>query len=91
MVAMSDEAFVAAVRQAVETRSRLTGGSYLDHLAERVYWYPAWALNLPLAWLGAAAHARHVARRWRRGPARARSGAAPLAPAPPTSGMPELM
>jgi N-acetylglucosaminyldiphosphoundecaprenol N-acetyl-beta-D-mannosaminyltransferase len=28
----------------------ITGGSYLDHLAERVYWYPPWALKLPLGW-----------------------------------------
>lgn len=29
----------------------ITGGSYLDHLAERVYWYPAWANQLRLGWL----------------------------------------
>ena len=29
----------------------ITGGSYLDHLAERVYWYPAWANRMRLGWL----------------------------------------
>jgi len=28
----------------------ITGGSYLDHLAERVYWYPGWANKLRLGW-----------------------------------------
>ncbi|HYY21456.1 MAG TPA: WecB/TagA/CpsF family glycosyltransferase [Thermoleophilaceae bacterium] len=28
----------------------LTGGSYLDHLAECVYWYPAWTNRLYLCW-----------------------------------------
>ena len=29
----------------------ITGGSYLDHLAERVYWYPDWANRMRLGWL----------------------------------------
>jgi N-acetylglucosaminyldiphosphoundecaprenol N-acetyl-beta-D-mannosaminyltransferase len=29
----------------------ITGGSYLDHLAERVYWYPGWANRMRLGWL----------------------------------------
>jgi N-acetylglucosaminyldiphosphoundecaprenol N-acetyl-beta-D-mannosaminyltransferase len=28
----------------------ITGGSYLDHLAERVYWYPAWTSRMRLNW-----------------------------------------
>jgi N-acetylglucosaminyldiphosphoundecaprenol N-acetyl-beta-D-mannosaminyltransferase len=29
----------------------ITGGSYLDHLAERVYWYPRWVIKFRIAWL----------------------------------------
>ena len=53
---LPDEEFIEAVRQAVETRSPLTisfiNPDYVlrGHLAERVYWYPPWALKLPLAW-----------------------------------------
>ena len=42
----------------------ITGGSYLDHLAERVYWYPPWALKLPLAW--AYRLTREPGRLWKR-------------------------
>ena len=28
----------------------ITGGSYLDHLAERVYWYPRWVNRMRLGW-----------------------------------------
>jgi N-acetylglucosaminyldiphosphoundecaprenol N-acetyl-beta-D-mannosaminyltransferase len=28
----------------------ITGGSYLDHLAERVYWYPGWVNAMRLGW-----------------------------------------
>lgn len=28
----------------------ITGGSYLDHLAERVYWYPPWVNRMRLGW-----------------------------------------
>jgi N-acetylglucosaminyldiphosphoundecaprenol N-acetyl-beta-D-mannosaminyltransferase len=42
----------------------ITGGSYLDHLAERVYWYPPWALKLPLAW--AYRLGREPGRLWKR-------------------------
>jgi N-acetylglucosaminyldiphosphoundecaprenol N-acetyl-beta-D-mannosaminyltransferase len=28
----------------------ITGGSYLDHLAERVYWYPKWVNKTRLGW-----------------------------------------
>jgi N-acetylglucosaminyldiphosphoundecaprenol N-acetyl-beta-D-mannosaminyltransferase len=42
----------------------ITGGSYLDHLAERVYWYPAWVDKLWLSW--AYRLAREPRRLWRR-------------------------
>jgi N-acetylglucosaminyldiphosphoundecaprenol N-acetyl-beta-D-mannosaminyltransferase len=29
----------------------ITGGAYVDHLAERVYWYPPWATRLRICWL----------------------------------------
>jgi N-acetylglucosaminyldiphosphoundecaprenol N-acetyl-beta-D-mannosaminyltransferase len=29
----------------------ITGGAYLDHLAEKVYWYPPWAIKLRICWL----------------------------------------
>lgn len=29
----------------------ITGGSYLDHLAERVYWYPGWVNRMRLGWV----------------------------------------
>jgi N-acetylglucosaminyldiphosphoundecaprenol N-acetyl-beta-D-mannosaminyltransferase len=28
----------------------MTGGAYLDHLAERVYWYPSWVNKMRLGW-----------------------------------------
>ena len=42
----------------------ITGGSYLDHLAERVYWYPAWVSRVRLGW--AYRMAREPRRLWRR-------------------------
>ena len=42
----------------------ITAGSYLDHLAERVYWYPRWMGRLPLAW--AYRLAREPRRLWKR-------------------------
>lgn len=42
----------------------ITGGSYLDHLAERVYWYPGWANKLRLGW--AYRLAREPRRLWKR-------------------------
>ena len=42
----------------------ITGGSYLDHLAERVYWYPAWVNKLRLGW--AYRLTREPGRLWRR-------------------------
>jgi N-acetylglucosaminyldiphosphoundecaprenol N-acetyl-beta-D-mannosaminyltransferase len=42
----------------------ITGGSYLDHLAERVYWYPAWVNRLRLGW--AYRLSREPGRLWKR-------------------------
>ncbi len=42
----------------------ITGGSYLDHLAERVYWYPDWTTRLRLNW--AYRLYREPRRLWRR-------------------------
>jgi N-acetylglucosaminyldiphosphoundecaprenol N-acetyl-beta-D-mannosaminyltransferase len=42
----------------------ITGGSYLDHLAEDVYWYPDWTLRLRLNW--AYRLYREPRRLWRR-------------------------
>lgn len=28
----------------------ITGGAYLDHVAERVYWYPRWVVKMRLCW-----------------------------------------
>ncbi|MBD0283285.1 MAG: WecB/TagA/CpsF family glycosyltransferase [Thermoleophilaceae bacterium] len=42
----------------------ITGGSYLDHLAERVYWYPGWANRMRLGW--AYRLSREPRRLWKR-------------------------
>lgn len=42
----------------------ITGGSYLDHLAERVYWYPGWTNTLRLGW--AYRLSREPRRLWKR-------------------------
>lgn len=42
----------------------ITGGSYLDHLAERVYWYPGWVNKLRLGW--AYRLSREPGRLWKR-------------------------
>ena len=42
----------------------ITGGSYLDHLAERVYWYPSWVNKMRLGW--AYRLAREPGRLWKR-------------------------
>jgi N-acetylglucosaminyldiphosphoundecaprenol N-acetyl-beta-D-mannosaminyltransferase len=42
----------------------ITGGSYLDHLAERVYWYPGWVNALRLGW--AYRLSREPRRLWKR-------------------------
>ena len=42
----------------------ITGGSYLDHLAERVYWYPGWANKARLGWVYRLS--REPGRLWKR-------------------------
>ena len=42
----------------------ITGGSYLDHLAERVYWYPGWVNKTRLGW--AYRLSREPGRLWKR-------------------------
>ena len=42
----------------------ITGGSYLDHLAERVYWYPPWVNKMRLGW--AYRLSREPGRLWKR-------------------------
>ncbi len=42
----------------------ITGGSYLDHLAERVHWYPRWVNRMRLGW--AYRLFREPGRLWRR-------------------------
>jgi N-acetylglucosaminyldiphosphoundecaprenol N-acetyl-beta-D-mannosaminyltransferase len=42
----------------------ITGGSYLDHLAERVYWYPSWVNKMRLGW--AYRLTREPGRLWKR-------------------------
>jgi len=42
----------------------ITGGSYLDHLAERVYWYPGWVNTMRLGW--AYRLTREPGRLWKR-------------------------
>src|SRR2546429_1802752 len=42
----------------------ITGGSYLDHLAERVYWYPGWVNKTRLGW--AYRLTREPGRLWKR-------------------------
>lgn len=42
----------------------ITGGSYLDHLAERVYWYPDWVNKMRLGW--AYRLTREPGRLWKR-------------------------
>ena len=42
----------------------MTGGAYLDHLAERVYWYPGWVNKMRLGW--ALPAVREPGRLWKR-------------------------
>ena len=42
----------------------ITGGAYLDHVAERMYWYPAWMVRTRLCW--AYRLAKEPRRLWKR-------------------------
>jgi N-acetylglucosaminyldiphosphoundecaprenol N-acetyl-beta-D-mannosaminyltransferase len=43
--------WVAEVGPRLNVPVIITGGSYLDHLAERIYWYPPLVIKLRIAWL----------------------------------------
>jgi N-acetylglucosaminyldiphosphoundecaprenol N-acetyl-beta-D-mannosaminyltransferase len=42
----------------------ITGGAYLDHVAERMYWYPGWVVKMRLCW--AYRLAKEPRRLWKR-------------------------
>ena len=42
----------------------ITGGAYLDHVAERMYWYPGWVIKMRLCW--AYRLAKEPRRLWKR-------------------------
>jgi N-acetylglucosaminyldiphosphoundecaprenol N-acetyl-beta-D-mannosaminyltransferase len=42
----------------------ITGGAYLDHVAERMYWYPEWMVRMRLCW--AYRLAKEPGRLWKR-------------------------
>jgi N-acetylglucosaminyldiphosphoundecaprenol N-acetyl-beta-D-mannosaminyltransferase len=56
--------WVWQVADRLEVPVIITGGSYLDHLAERVYWYPPWASKMKLSW--AYRLSREPGRLWKR-------------------------
>jgi N-acetylglucosaminyldiphosphoundecaprenol N-acetyl-beta-D-mannosaminyltransferase len=43
--------FVTGYRDRITAPVIMTGGSYLDHLTERVEWYPGWVKRLRICWL----------------------------------------
>jgi N-acetylglucosaminyldiphosphoundecaprenol N-acetyl-beta-D-mannosaminyltransferase len=56
--------WVRANRSRIEAPVLITGGSYLDHLAERIGWYPRWVVRARLCW--AYRLTREPRRLWRR-------------------------
>jgi len=56
--------WVWQVADRLESPVIITGGSYLDHLAERVYWYPGWVNKMRLGW--AYRLSREPRRLWKR-------------------------
>jgi len=58
------QTWVWQVADQLEVPVIITGGSYLDHLAERVYWYPGWVSQMRLGW--AYRLIREPRRLWRR-------------------------
>lgn len=44
------QSWVWQVADRLEVPVIMTGGAYLDHLAERVYWYPGWVNKMRLGW-----------------------------------------
>lgn len=45
------QVFVTENRHRLEVPVILTGGSYLDHLAERRDWFPPWVMQMRMGWL----------------------------------------
>jgi N-acetylglucosaminyldiphosphoundecaprenol N-acetyl-beta-D-mannosaminyltransferase len=43
--------FVTEYRDRITAPVIMTGGSYLDHLTERIEWYPGWVKRLRICWL----------------------------------------
>jgi N-acetylglucosaminyldiphosphoundecaprenol N-acetyl-beta-D-mannosaminyltransferase len=43
--------FVIEYRDRLRAPLIMTGGSYLDHLTDRIEWYPAWVKRLRICWL----------------------------------------
>jgi len=58
------ELVTASLRDRLDVPVIITGGSYLDHLAERVYWYPGWVNKTRLGW--AYRLTREPGRLWKR-------------------------
>lgn len=58
------QTWVRQVADRLDVPVIITGGSYLDHLAERVYWYPHWTGPMKLSW--AYRLYREPRRLWRR-------------------------
>jgi N-acetylglucosaminyldiphosphoundecaprenol N-acetyl-beta-D-mannosaminyltransferase len=56
--------WVRAHRPRLDVPVVITGGSYLDHVAERIGWYPEWVVAAHLCW--AYRLAREPRRLWRR-------------------------
>jgi N-acetylglucosaminyldiphosphoundecaprenol N-acetyl-beta-D-mannosaminyltransferase len=56
--------WVAEVGDRLNVPVIITGGSYLDHLAERVYWYPPLVIKYRIAWLYRLS--REPGRLWKR-------------------------
>jgi N-acetylglucosaminyldiphosphoundecaprenol N-acetyl-beta-D-mannosaminyltransferase len=56
--------WVPQVAERLDVPVIMTGGAYLDHLAERVYWYPGWVNKMRLGW--AYRLSREPGRLWKR-------------------------
>ena len=58
------QAFVWEFSDKLNAPVIITGGAYLDHLAERMYWYPGWVIKARLGW--AYRLAKEPRRLWKR-------------------------
>jgi N-acetylglucosaminyldiphosphoundecaprenol N-acetyl-beta-D-mannosaminyltransferase len=58
------QSWVWQIADRLEVPVIMTGGAYLDHLAERVYWYPGWVNKMRLGW--AYRLSREPGRLWKR-------------------------